>query len=122
MITKTIKKTRNQRKHKRIRRKITGTTERPRLSFFKSNKYLYAQLIDDSKSTTLVSSSTLQKSFKEESKNTWGKDAAKKLGATLAKAAVDKGVKKVVFDRGGFKFHGKVTEFANAAREAGLEF
>ena len=105
-----------------MRNKVVGTKERPRLSVYKSNKHIYAQLIDDTDSKTLVFCSTLQPALKKEIKTTWTKDAAKKIGEIVAQDALKKGYKKVVFDRGGNKYHGKILAFADGARSAGLEF
>ncbi len=106
------KNTKRIARHKRIRAKIFGTLKRPRLSVFKSNKYIYAQLIDDENGKTLAASSVLDKGIK----------SAYNLGESLAKKATDKKIKKAVFDRGGYKFHGKILELAKGAREGGLEF
>lgn len=106
-----------QRRHKRIRAKVQGTAARPRLSVYKSNRYLHAQIIDDSKATTLVSAST-QLIAKDAKKM----DAAKKLGGELAKLAKAAGITAVVFDRGGFRYTGRVAMLAEAAREGGLKF
>ena len=122
MIIKTSKKEKRNKRHRRIRLKIFGTSEKPRLSIYKSNKHLYAQLIDDTKSITVLSVSTLQGDLKSELKKTWTKEAAKKVGELIAKNALDKGIKKVVFDRGGNKYHGKILAMADKAREVGLEF
>lgn len=107
---------------RRVRRSIHGTAEKPRLSVFKSNQNIYGQLIDDDAGKTLASYSSLSKEMglKERNKNT--KEIAQKVGQALAKKAVDKGVKKVRFDRGYLKYHGAVKAFADAARESGLEF
>jgi large subunit ribosomal protein L18 len=107
-----------QRIHARIRRKLAGTTERPRLSVHRSLNHIYAQVIDDQTGETLVSASTL--SLK--SKTGGNVAAAKEIGKAIAERAVEKGVKKVVFDRGGYLYHGRVKALADAAREAGLEF
>ena len=122
MITKTSKKEKPRKRHYRIRNKVSGTKERPRLSIYKSNKYIYAQLIDDIESRTLAFCSTLQPQIKKELKSTCTKEAAKKLGEIIAKDAIVKGIKKVVFDRGGNQYHGKVLAFAESARAGGLEF
>jgi len=117
MATKTKdKKEKRNRRHKRIRTEIFGTSERPRLSVFKSNTFIYGQVIDDSKGETLVAANT--RNLKKEK----GKSAAKEAGKLLAKAAIGKKVKSVVFDRGGHIYIGKVREFAEGAREGGLEF
>ena len=122
MIKQTLKKTRTRKRHQRIRNKILGTKERPRLCIYKSNKHIYAQLIDDVEAKTLLSCSTIQPSLKTKIKSTWNKEAAKVIGEMIAESAVDKGIKSVVFDRGGNKYHGKVMSFANGARGAGLKF
>ena len=122
MITKTSKKERTRKRHFRIRTKVVGTKEKPRLVIYKSNKHLYAQLIDDTEACTLLASSTLQSTLKKELKKTWTKESAKKIGEMIAKNALDKGIKKVVFDRGGNRYHGKVIAFAEGARAGGLEF
>ena len=119
MVTKIDRKTERERRHKRVRNKISGTAERPRLCVFRSNKNLYVQVIDDTKGTTLVSASTLDKEIKTKHSN---KEAAKELGTLIAKKAQDKKIKQVVYDRGGYVYHGVVKELAEAAREAGLEF
>jgi large subunit ribosomal protein L18 len=106
----------------RIRRKITGTLERPRLTVYKSLKHMYAQLVDDTTGRTLVSVSTTSKALKGELKEDDKTAAAKKVGEVLARAAKDKGIAAVVFDRNGFDYHGRVEAVAAAAREAGLKF
>ncbi len=106
----------------RIRRKLSGTAERPRLSVYKSLKHMYAQIVDDTTGRTLVSVSTGSKALKDEVKEDDKTAAAKKVGAAIARAALDKGVKQVVFDRNGFDYHGRIAAVAEAAREAGLEF
>ena len=108
------------RKHMRVRGKISGTAERPRLNVFRSNKHIYAQLIDDANGVTLASASTLDKEISLES--TSNVDAAKKVGEVIAKRAVEKGVSEVVFDRGGYLYHGRIQALADAARENGLQF
>ena len=106
-------------RHKRVRGKINGTAERPRLNVFRSTSNIYAQLIDDEKGVTLASASTLDKEFNGYGGN---KEAAKIVGNLIAKRALDKGVSEVVFDRGGYVFHGRVKELADGAREGGLKF
>ena len=106
-------------RHKRVRGKISGTAECPRLNVFRSLQHIYAQLIDDVKGETLVSASTVEKDFADYGGN---KDAAKKIGEELAKRALDKDIKDVIFDRGGYLYHGRVKELADGAREAGLDF
>lgn len=107
-------------KHRKIRNKISGTTERPRLCVFRSNNHIYAQIVDDVKGTTLVAASTVDKDYALEKKN--DVEAAKAIGATIAKKAVEKGIEAVVFDRGGYIYHGKIQALADAARENGLKF
>ncbi len=119
MITKTDRKLTRERRHIRVRRKISGTTECPRLCVYRSNKNLFVQIVDDVKQTTLVSASTLDKEIKTKHAN---KEAAKEVGALIAKRALEKNIKNVVYDRGGYVYHGVVKELAEAAREAGLEF
>ena len=109
-------------KHRRIRNRFSGTAERPRLAVFRSNNHMYAQIIDDSVGNTLVAASTLQKEVKAELEKTNNVDAAAYLGKGSAEKALEKGIKEVVFDRGGFIYQGKVKALAEAAREAGLEF
>ena len=119
MITKTDRKAERQRRHVRVRRKISGTAECPRLCVFRSNSNLYVQLIDDVKGVTLAQASTLDKEVKTKHSN---KEAAKEVGALIAKRAIEKNIKEVVFDRGGYVYHGVVKELADAAREGGLNF
>ena len=119
MVTKTDRKFERKRKHIRVRRKVTGTQERPRLCIYRSNLNLYAQIIDDTAGNTLVSASTLDKGVKTKHSN---KEAAKEVGALIAKKALEKNIKAVVFDRSGYIYHGVIKEFAEAAREGGLEF
>lgn len=109
-------------KHRRLRNRFSGTAERPRLAVFRSNNHMYAQIIDDTVGNTLVSASTLQKDVKAELEKTNDVAAAAHLGTVIAKRALDKGIKTVVFDRGGFIYQGKIKALAEAAREAGLEF
>ena len=109
-------------KHRRMRSRISGTTERPRLCVFRSNNHMYAQIIDDTVGRTLVSASTLQKEVKAELEKTNNVEAAAHLGTVIAKRALEKGIDTVVFDRGGFIYQGKVKALAEAAREAGLTF
>jgi large subunit ribosomal protein L18 len=114
--------TAREKRKQRIRKKISGTTERPRLTVYKSLKHMYAQIVDDTTGNTLVSVSTGSKGLKDEVKEDGKTDAAKKVGAAIARAALEKGVKRVVFDRNGFDYHGRVAAVAQAARDAGLEF
>lgn len=113
------RKTIRQRIHKRIRRKVTGTTERPRLAIHYSNQHIYAQVIDDSAGKTLVSASTMDKAFENASSNI---ESARKVGKLLAERAIGSNISAVVFDRGGHLYHGKVKALADAAREGGLQF
>ena len=116
MITQTKRKAIRQRIHQRIRRKLAGTAERPRLNVYRSLNHIYAQVIDDQKGETLVSASSIKL-------KTGGNVAsAKEIGKAVAELAVKKGIKKVVFDRGGYLYHGRIKALADAAREAGLEF
>ena len=119
MITKTNRKLERERRHRRVRTKISGTPECPRLCVFRSNTNLYAQVIDDVNGVTLASASTLDKEVKTKKSN---KEAAKEVGTLVAKRAIEKNIKTVVYDRGGYVYHGVVKELAEAAREAGLEF
>ncbi len=109
-------------KHKRLRNRISGTPERPRLAVFRSNNHMYAQIIDDTVGNTLVSACTLEKEIKEAVDKTNNKDAAAQVGTVIAKRALEKGITTVVYDRGGYIYHGKVQVLADAAREAGLIF
>ena len=119
MVKKTDRKFERARRHKRVRTKISGTPERPRLCVYRSNSNIYVQVIDDVAGNTLVSASTLDKEIKTKYAN---KEAAKELGTLIAKKAEAKKIKSVVFDRGGYIYHGVVKELAEAAREGGLEF
>ena len=122
MVSKESRAKIREKKHYRMRNRFAGTTERPRLAVFRSNTHMYAQIIDDSVGNTLVSASTLQKEVKAELEKTNDVDAAAYLGKVIAERALEKGIKEVVFDRGGFIYQGKVKALAEAAREAGLEF
>ena len=119
MISKTNRKLERERRHIRVRRKISGTSECPRLCVYRSNSNIYAQIIDDVKGETIVSASTSDKAVKTKKSN---KEAAKEVGTLIAKRAIEKNIKNVVYDRGGYIYHGIVKELAEAAREAGLEF
>ena len=119
MVKKTDRKAERTRRHIRVRTKVSGTAERPRLCVYRSNSNIYAQIIDDVAGNTLVSASTLDKSVKTKKSN---KEAAKEVGTLIAKKALEKNIKTVVFDRGGYIYHGIVKELAEAAREGGLEF
>jgi large subunit ribosomal protein L18 len=119
MIHKIEKKEIRRRIHERIRRKLSGTPERPRLAVFRSVAHIYAQVIDDSKGATLVSASSVDKGARTNGGNV---AAAKAIGKLVAERAKEKGIKSVVFDRGGYQYHGRIKALADAAREAGLEF
>ena len=122
MVSKESRQKIRVKKHMKIRNRFSGTAERPRLAVFRSNNHVYAQVIDDVAGKTLVSASTLEKDIKAELKNTDDIEAATKIGDVVAKRALEKGIKAVVFDRGGYIYHGKVEALAEAARKAGLEF
>jgi len=122
MVSKKSRTEVRENKHKRVRNRINGTAEKPRLSVFRSNSHMYVQIIDDVAQNTLVSASTLEKSVKSELEKTNNVDAAAYLGTVIGKRALEKGIKNVVFDRGGFIYQGKIQALADAAREAGLEF
>lgn len=109
-------------RHKRLRRHLIGTQARPRLAVFRSLKHIYAQIIDDENSRTLVSASTMEKSLRESLRSTGDKEAAKVVGKLLAERAIAQGITEVVFDRGGHLYHGRVAALADSAREAGLKF
>ena len=119
MVKKTDRKMERTRRHIRVRRKISGTAQRPRLCVYRSNSNIYAQIIDDVAGNTLVQASTLDKEIKTKYSN---KAAAKEVGTLIAKRAIEKNIKSVVFDRGGYIYHGVVKELAEAAREGGLKF
>jgi large subunit ribosomal protein L18 len=119
MFKKVDKKASREKRHLRVRKKVFGTAERPRLSVFKSEKNIYAQVIDDTNSVTLVAASSLDKDFAAKGGN---KEGAKLVGEIVAKKALEKGIDTVVFDRGGYIYHGRIQELAQAAREAGLKF
>ena len=122
MVSKVSRSKGREEKHRRMRRHIIGTPERPRMAVFRSNNHMYVQIIDDVAKTTLVSASTLQKDVKEKLEKTNDVAAAAYLGTVIAKKAQEAGIKSVVFDRGGFIYQGKIQALADAAREAGLEF
>ena len=111
-----------QTKHRRIRHHLAGTPERPRLAVFRSNKHMYAQIIDDTAKVTLAAASTVDKEIASELEHTNDVEAAAKVGTLIAKRALEKGITEVVFDRGGYIYHGRVQALADAAREAGLVF
>ena len=122
MVSKVSRSKVREEKHRRMRRHIIGTPERPRMAVFRSNNHIYVQIIDDVAKTTLVSASTLQKDVKEKLEKTNDVAAAAYLGTVIAKKAQEAGIKSVVFDRGGFIYQGKIKALADAAREAGLKF
>ena len=122
MVNKASRAKIRENKHRRLRHHLNGTAATPRLAVFRSNKHIYAQIIDDTVGNTLVSASTLQKDVKAELEKTNNVDAAAYLGKVIAEKALEKGIKEVVFDRGGFIYQGKIAALAEAAREAGLEF
>ena len=122
MVRKESRQKVRVKKHMRIRNRLSGTTERPRLAVFRSNNHMYAQIIDDTVGNTLVAASTLEKEVKAELEKTNNVDAAAYVGTVIAKRALEKGITTVVYDRGGYIYHGKVAALAEAAREAGLIF
>ena len=119
MIKKPDTNAQRKKRHKRVRSKISGTPERPRLNVFRSEKHIYAQIIDDNAGSTLCSASSLEKSFEGSGSN---KEGAAKVGKQVAERAKKKGIENVVFDRGGYIYHGRIKELAEAAREGGLKF
>ena len=119
MISKIDRKFTRKRRHERVRNKISGTADCPRLCVYRSNSNIYAQVIDDDKANTIVSASTLDKEVKTKHSN---KEAAKEVGELIAKRAIQKGISEVVFDRGGYIYHGVVKQLAESAREAGFKF
>ena len=122
MVSKESRQKVRVKKHMKIRNRFSGTAERPRLAVFRSNNHMYAQIIDDSVGNTLVAASTVEKEVRAELEKTNNVDAAAYLGTLIAKRAIEKGIDTVVFDRGGFIYHGKIAALADAAREAGLKF
>ncbi|MCF0127586.1 MAG: 50S ribosomal protein L18 [Pseudobutyrivibrio sp.] len=122
MVSKKSRAVIRQTKHRRLRNTLAGTAQKPRMAVFRSNNHMYVQIIDDTCGNTLVSASTLDADVKEGLAKTNNVEAASKLGSVIAKKATDKGIKEVVFDRGGYIYAGKVAALADAAREAGLEF
>ena len=122
MVKKESKSKIRVKKHKRIRNRFSGTAQRPRLAVFRSNNHMYAQIIDDTVGNTLVAASTVEKEVKAELEKTNNVDAAAYVGTVIAKRALEKGITTVVYDRGGYIYHGKVAALAEAAREAGLIF
>ena len=122
MVNKKSRQEVRVKKHMRIRNRISGTAERPRLAVYRSNNHMYAQIIDDVAGSTLVATCTLEKEVKEQLEKTNNVDAAAYLGTVIGKRAMEKGIETVVFDRGGYLYHGKIAALADAAREAGLKF
>ena len=122
MVSKKSRSEVRIKKHVRLANRFSGTAERPRLAVFRSNNHMYAQIIDDTVGNTLVAASTVEKEIKSQLEKTDDVAAAAYVGTVIAKRALEKGIKEVVFDRGGFIYHGKVQALADAAREAGLEF
>ena len=122
MINIKDRKVSRKKRHMRVRQKVNGTPERPRMAIFRSEKHIYAQIIDDTTSTTLCDSSTLSSELKGVVNKTWDKAAAEKVGENIAKRAKEAGIEEVVFDRGGFQYHGRVKALADGARKAGLKF
>lgn len=122
MITKGDKNKARLKRHLRVRKKISGTTQRPRLSVFRSSKHIYAQLIDDVQGVTIAAASTLDKEIAAQIGNGGNVESARKIGELIAARAKAKGHEEVVFDRGGYLYHGRVQALADAAREAGLKF
>ena len=122
MLKKADKNANRLQRHKRVRRKITGTTQRPRLCVFRSSNNIYAQIIDDANRVTLTAASSLDAEVKGAVNHGGHKEAAKMVGEMIAKRAIEKGITEVVFDRGGYLYHGRVQVLAEAAREAGLKF
>lgn len=122
MISKKSRTQIREKKHMKLRNRFSGTAERPRLAVYRSNMHIYAQIVDDDAQKTLVSASTVQKDIKAELEKTNDTAAAAYVGKVIAQRAIEAGIKEVVFDRGGYVYHGKVKALADAAREAGLEF
>lgn len=122
MIIKASKNATRKKRHQRVRNKVSGTAEKPRLNVFRSTKHMYAQIIDDMAGKTLAAASTLDADVKAELSSTSNKEAAKKVGELVAKRAKENGVEEVTFDRGGYIYHGRVQSLAEGAREGGLKF
>ena len=122
MVTKKTRSEIRVKKHRRMRHHLNGTAQRPRLSVFRSNEHIYAQIIDDTCGNTLVAASTMEKAIKEELDHTNDVAAAKAVGTAIAKKALEKGITEVIFDRDGYIYQGKIQALADAAREAGLQF
>lgn len=122
MITKTEKNQARLKRHMRIRRRMQGSPDKPRLCVYRSNKHIYAQIVDDSKAHTLVSASSLDNEVTDKLNKTWDKNSAQVVGELIAKRALSKDIDAVVFDRGGYIYHGRIAAVAEAARQAGLKF
>ncbi len=122
MINKPSRAKARAKRHFRLRNKISGTAQKPRLAVFRSNQHIYAQVIDDTLGNTICAASTMEASVKEKISKTSNVEAAKAVGEEVARRALEKGIKAVVFDRGGYVYHGKIQALADAAREAGLQF
>ncbi len=122
MLKKVNRNEMRKKRHRRVRQKVNGTPERPRLNVYKSNSHIYAQIINDVNGHTLVSASTLDKDLKGKLSSTGNKEAARLVGELIGKRALEKGIDQVVFDRAGYIYHGKIKELAEGAREAGLKF
>ena len=122
MIKKADKNAKRVQRHKRVRKNLAGTAARPRLCVFRSANNIYAQIIDDVQRVTLTAASSLEKEVKEAVGHTGNKEAARKVGELVAKKAIEIGITEVVFDRGGYIYHGRIKELADGAREAGLKF
>lgn len=122
MITKPSSNSKRKMRHRRVRKKVFGTPDCPRLNIYRSSKNIYAQIIDDTNGVTLAAASSLDNEIKEKASNTGNREAAKLVGILIGKKATEKGVQKVVFDRGGYLYHGRVRELAEGARESGLQF
>ena len=122
MVKKENRKASREKKHARIRNRFSGTAQRPRLAVYRSNKHIYAQIIDDDAQKTLVSAGTVEKEIKDALENTDDIAAAEKVGEVIGKRATEKGITEVVFDRGGYVYQGKIAALAEAARKAGLDF
>lgn len=122
MIKKINKNKKRVLRHKKIRNRLQGTPERPRLNVFRSSNHIYAQIIDDVAGNTIASVSTIDKELCDEVKTLTKKEAARVIGKAVAKKAIEKGVKEVIFDRGGYVYHGRIAELAEGARESGLKF
>ncbi|HNW46167.1 MAG TPA: 50S ribosomal protein L18 [Thermotogota bacterium] len=122
MLTKTDRRVMRKRRHIRVRKKINGTGSKPRMAVFRSEKHIYVQLIDDTQGVTLLSASSREILVSGEVKKTWNKEAAKIVGKKIAEKALEKGIAEVTFDRGGYRYHGRIKELADGARAAGLKF